>query len=150
MPQSLARTLLHLIFSTKHRQPVLSAEVQGKLFPYIGGILRERESPSLCIGGHVDHVHILFLLSKNLALAKVVEDVKKVSSKWIKTQGVEFHDFHWQNGYGSFSVSQSNAPAVTRYIQNQETHHRRRTYQEELREFLRKHEVEFDERYLWD
>jgi len=150
MPQSLARTLLHLIFSTKHRQPVLTPEVQEIMFPYLGGILREIECPAIYIGGHVDHVHILFHLSKNMALAKAVEEVKKGSSKWIKKQGMGLGDFHWQNGYGSFSVSQSNAPAVVRYIERQFEHHRKRTFQDEFREFLHKHGVEFDERYVWD
>ena len=92
----------------------------------------------------------MFCLSKNRALSKVVEEDKKGSSRWIKTKGKRYANFHWQNGYGAFSVSQSNAPRVRRYIADQEEHHRRRTFQDEFRAFLRRHAVEFDERYVWD
>ena len=144
------KNLIHLIYSTKHREPCLTPAVRPDLYAYLGGILREWHSPSLRIGGVADHVHILFQLSKNVALAKVVEEVKKGSSKWIKTRGAEFARFHWQNGYGAFSVSPSNTDAVVQYIDGQEEHHRRRTFQDEFREFLRRHGVEFDERYVWD
>ena len=107
MPQSLAKNLIHLIYSTKDRAPCLSPKIRDGLFAYKSGILKEWKSPSLLIGGVADHVHVLFCLSKNHALAKVIEELKKGSSKWLKTQGPEFRGFHWQAGYGAFSVSQS-------------------------------------------
>jgi len=116
----------------------------------MSGILKDWDSPAIIIGSVADHAHLLFRLSKNHALSKVVEHVKKGSSKWIKTQGSRYADFHWQAGYGAFSVSQSNAPRVKTYIANQEEHHRERNFQDEFRAFLRRHQVEFDERYVWD
>src|SRR5262249_22149683 len=142
--QSLVKNLVHLIYSTKHRTPCLHAEIRPALYAYQAGILQNWDSPALLIGGVADHVHVLFSLSKNHALAKVVEEVKRGSSKWIKTQGPEFHDFHWQNGYGAFSVSPSNADAVKAYVEKQDEHHRKMTFQEEFREFLKRHGVEFD------
>jgi putative transposase len=97
-----------------------------------------------------DHVHILYSHSKNHSPATIVEEVKKASSKWLMTKGAAYASFHWQNGYGDFSVSQSNVPEVVKYIGGQKEHHRRKTFQEEYREFLKRHEVEFDERYVWD
>jgi REP element-mobilizing transposase RayT len=150
MPQSLAKNLIHLIYSTKHRTPCLAPEVRSRLFAYKAGILKEWDSPALVIGGVADHVHLLFRLSKNHALVKVIEEVKQGSSKWLKTQGNEFCDFHWQAGYGAFSVSQSNVEQVKRYIEQQEEHHRTRTFQDELRALLKRHGIEYDERYVWD
>ncbi|MGQ0635020.1 MAG: IS200/IS605 family transposase [Planctomycetaceae bacterium] len=150
MSQSLAKNLIHLVFSTKHRAPLINKLVQPDLYKYLGGILSKWDSPSINIGGVADHVHLLFCLSKNHALSTVVEHVKKGSSKWIKTQGPEFASFHWQAGYGAFSVSQSSAPRVKGYIRDQEEHHRSRSFQDEFRAFLRVHEVQFDELYVWD
>jgi REP element-mobilizing transposase RayT len=150
MPQSLAKNLVHLIYSTKNRTPCLNREVLVRLFAYQAGILKEWESLALVIGGVTDHIHSLFCLSKNHALAKVIEEVKKGSSKWLKTQGSAFRDFHWQAGYGAFSVSQSNVEEVRRYIEQQEEHHRGRSFQEEFLAFLRRHGMEYDERDLWD
>lgn len=150
MAQSLAKNLIHLIFSTKHRQPLLTPEIRPDIHAYLGGILRELDCPSLCIGGVADHVHILFQLSKNLALSKAIEELKKSSSKWVKTKSPSLKDFYWQNGYGAFSVSPSNTPTVIRYIERQEEHHRKLSFQDEFRQFLRRHQVEFDEQYVWD
>jgi REP element-mobilizing transposase RayT len=150
MPQSLSKILVHLIFSTKNRTPILLKSVRPDLHKYLSGILEEWDSPGIVIGSVADHAHILFTLSKNHALSKVVEHVKKGSSKWLKTQGARYSNFHWQAGYGAFSVSQSNVPRVKLYIINQEEHHRVRGFQDELRAFLRRHQVEFDERYVWD
>ncbi len=150
MPQSLVKNLVHLVFSTKHRTACLDDEVRPRLWAYQVGILQQWDSPALVIGGFTDHVHLLFALSKNHALKKIVEEVKKGSSIWIKEQSPQLGDFHWQNGYGAFSVSESNAAAVRTYIQNQERHHRTMSFQDELRELLRRHGVEFDERYVWD
>jgi putative transposase len=150
MSQSLCRTLVHLVFSTKNRVPYLVSRIHEPLRAYLGGILRNQESPVLSVGPVADHVHILFSQSTNHALAELVEEVKKSSSKWFKTQGVEFGDFHWQAGYGAFSVSASRVPAVERYIRSQEKHHHKNTFQEEFRRFLKEYEIEHDERYVWD
>jgi putative transposase len=150
MSQSLAKNLLHLIFSTKHRLPLLTADIRPEMNAYLAGILRSWESPAIIVDSVEDHAHLQFALSKNFALKKVVEEVKKGSSKWIKTKGPSFADFHWQAGYGVFSVSQSNVPAVRGYIVNQEEHHRKMTFQDEFRRLLHRHGIEYDERYIWD
>jgi putative transposase len=151
MPQSLVKNLIHLVYSTKHRQPWIPEDVREGLFAYQAGIFRQWESPALVIGGVEDHVHALFSLSKNHALKKVVEEVKKGSSKWMKTEdGTGNSEFHWQNGYAGFSVSQSNVEEVSKYIESQAEHHRRMTFQDELRDLFRRHGLEFDERYVWD
>jgi putative transposase len=150
MPQSLSQLFVHLVFSTKHRAPIISDTIREELHAYLIGILRERDCPSLMIGSVEDHIHILFVLSKNMALSKIVGELKAVSSKWIKSRGPSFHDFQCQNGYGAFSTSQSNVAAVRGYIANQKQHHHKTTFQEELRKFLEKHKLEYDERYLWD
>lgn len=150
MPQSLVKNLVHLVFATKHRRPWLLDDVRDSLFAYQAGVFQQWESPALVIGGIEDHVHALFSLSKNHALKKIVEEVKKGSSKWMKTDGTKNKGFHWQNGYAAFSVSESNVPEVRRYIENQREHHRKMTFQEELRTLLTRHGVGFDERYVWD
>jgi putative transposase len=125
--------------------------VRDKLFAYQAGIFKEWESPALIIGGVDDHVHALFSLSKNYALKKIVEEVKKGSSKWMKTsEGTRNNEFESQNGYAGFSVSQSNAPAVSKYVEQQEGHHQRMSFQDELRSLFARHEIDFDERYVWD
>jgi REP element-mobilizing transposase RayT len=116
----------------------------------MAGICKKWESPALVIGGVDDHVHLLISLSKNHALKTIVEEVKKGSSKWMKSNGARNSKFYWQKGYGAFSVSQSNVAAVKRYIERQETHHKTMTFQDELRALFHKHGIEFDERYVWD
>ena len=150
MPQSLVRIIVHLIYSTKHRVPFITPNVLPKLIAYQAGIYKDLGSPAIEIGGTADHMHALFLLSKTSELCDVVEAVKKGSSKWLKTQGPAFSDFYWQGGYGAFSVSQSHVEKVQQYILNQEEHHQTMTFQEEFRKFLKKYNVEYDERYVWD
>jgi REP element-mobilizing transposase RayT len=150
MPQSLALNLIHLIYSTKNRTACLTPDIRPKLFAYQAGIFHQWESPALIIGGETDHVHALFVLSKNHTLVKVIEEVKRGSSKWLKDQCGSFSQFHWQNGYGAFSVSQSSVARVRRYIEEQTEHHRKRSFQEEFRLFLKRYGVEYDERYVWD
>jgi REP element-mobilizing transposase RayT len=150
MPQSLSRILVHLVFSTKDRAPVLTPLIRAELHPYLDAVLTDNNCPSLQVGGVADHLHMLFGLSRSLSIADVVEIVKVGSSKWIKTKGEDFGRFQWQTGYGAFSVSQSNADDVVRYIRNQEEHHRRMTFQEEFRRFLELHRIEYDERNVWD
>lgn len=150
MPQSLVKNYLHIIFSTKYRQSLILPEIEGELFNYLGGICKNLECNPVLVGGHKDHIHILCLLSQKITLMKLIEEVKSHSSKWIKTKGDKYHNFYWQNGYGAFSVNPSEIDIVREYIANQEEHHRRRTFQEEYLAFLKKYNVDYDERYLWD
>ena len=148
MPQSLASVLIHLIFSTKNREPTIPHQLLPQLHAYIVGILANLQCPSLRTGGVVDHTHPLFSLLRTAAIAEVVEEVQKGSSKWMKQQGVP--EFAWQAGYAAFSVSESQKVAVIRYIEQQEEHHKRQSFQEEVRAFLTRHGVTYDERYVWD
>jgi REP element-mobilizing transposase RayT len=116
----------------------------------MSGIVRQHKSYVHEIGGMEDHVHLLLSLPRTLALSKLVEEVKKSSSKWIKTRGIDYRDFSWQNGYGAFSIGQSNMDALRLYIQNQHEHHKKMTFQEEYRSFLSKYCIAFDEKYVWD
>jgi putative transposase len=139
-----------MVFSTKHRMPVLSPQIRTELFPYLATVLTSNESPSLQVGGFSDHVHLFFGLSRKMTIARIAEMVKTSSSKWIKTKGPQFREFHWQGGYAAFSVSESGANAVARYIKRQDEHHRRRSFQDELRASLNRYRIPFDERYVWD
>jgi len=151
MPQSLARVLVHIVFSTKNRYPFLSdKDIRGEMHAYIGGTCNEIECPVLTVGGVADHVHVLCALSRNLSIAKVVGDIKRGSSKWIKTKGRMLTKFAWQNGYGVFSVGQSEVERARQYIVGQEDHHRKKTFQDEYRSFLKEYGVEYDDRYVWD
>lgn len=150
MSQSLVRNYMHIVFSTKHRQKFITEEIENDLYKYLGGISNNLECVPVKIGGYFDHVHLLILLSKNIALVKYIEKIKSNSSKWIKTQGEDFKNFYWQGGYGAFSVNPSEVDVVIKYIENQKEHHRTRTFQEEYRAFLKKYKVEYDERYVWD
>ncbi|MCK4626981.1 MAG: IS200/IS605 family transposase [Phycisphaerae bacterium] len=150
MAQSLARIITHIIFSTKYRKPMIPPEIREELNAYLGGILKRYDCSPIEINCPPDHAHILCCLSKNHALAEILEEVKKGSSKWMKKQSPSLRDFYWQGGYGASSVSQSNVAAVRKYIANQQEHHRKLTFQEEFRAFLKRHQIEFDERYVWD
>jgi REP element-mobilizing transposase RayT len=150
MPQSLAKIYVHLIFSTKNREPLLPRSVQPDLHAYLGGILRDLESPIVEVNSEPDHVHVLFVLARTRALSDVVGQLKSGSSAWLKTKGAAFNGFHWQNGYGAFSVSQSGVDEVIEYIRRQHDHHQRVSFQDEFRAFLRRYEIEFDEGYVWD
>ncbi len=150
MPQSLAHNVIHLVFSTKERHPFISKDVRDDLNGYLVGILRQSECHSIIVNAELDHVHILFILSKNRALKDVVRELKAGSSRWLKGKGQFFENFQWQGGYGAFSVSQSNVPAVVKYIRGQEDHHKKTTFKDELKKLLVKHGVAFDEHYLWD
>jgi REP element-mobilizing transposase RayT len=150
MPQSLSSILVHLIFSTKNREPFISTAIEPELHLYMAKIFRELKSPSLTIGGTDDHLHILFSLGRTIQVADLVQEVKTESSKWIKTKGQEFEDFHWQRGYGAFSIGQSEVATLKRYIAGQRIHHQRVTFQDEYRKFLKSYGVDYDERYVWD
>jgi REP element-mobilizing transposase RayT len=138
------------VFSTKARPPILHESIRGELYAYLAGALRNLKCPAIKIGGTADHMHVLCLLSKNLALARLVEEFKTGSSKWLKTKGQEFQSFHWQGGYGGFSVGESGLEAATRYIERQEEHHRKMSFQDEYRKLLEKYRVPYDERFVWD
>jgi len=150
MPQSLSSILIHLIFSTKNHEPFITEEIEKELYPYMATIFKGLKSPSLTIGGTTDHVHVLFSLSRVINIADLVEEVKTESSKWIKTKGAEFRNFHWQRGYGAFSIGQSQLSSVKRYIARQKVHHQRVKFQDEYRKFLKSYGIDYDERYVWD
>jgi putative transposase len=149
MSQSLSHLIVHVVFSTKDRRPFLhSEEIRIETYAYMAGILKNLQCHPIKIGGVDDHVHILSSLSKNIAFAELIGRVKGSCSKRLREKGIL--GFAWQNGYGAFSVSESNVEAVTAYICAQAEHHRKFSYQEELRELLKRHRVAFDERYLWE
>ncbi|SRR5258708_3540898 len=150
MPQSLSRILVHLVFSTKNRERFLTTALQTELHPYLAGVLKGIDCPSLQVGGVEDHVHLFYGLSRTRTIADIVETVKTSSSKWIKTKGAALAGFHWQSGYGAFSVSQSDADAVAAYVVNQAKHHQKMSFQDEYRRLLERYKVQFDERYVWD
>ena len=150
MPQSISYVYGHITFSTKNRYPFIDNNIKTSLFEYIAGICKRLECYPIKVGGHKDHVHILCTLSKNILQTKLLEEIKKGSSKWIKTQGEKYRNFYWQSGYGIFSVNPSELDVVVHYISNQEEHHRNKSFQEEYLAFLKKYKVKYDERYLWD
>jgi|SRR6185369_10664933 REP element-mobilizing transposase RayT len=151
MPQSLSAVYLHLVFSIKERRTLLAdVDIRARLHAYIGAASRELDCPALEVGGVADHVHILARNGRGIAQADWVKEVKRVSSRWMKTQGSVFRDFEWQRGYAVFSVSPSNLDRVRSYVAAQELHHRRFDYQGELRALLKRHSLEWDERYIWD
>jgi len=142
--------MTHVIFSTKNRAALITSEIEPELFAYMGGILKNNESRLLSAGGTADHIHLLISQSKNITLSALMKDVKKDSSSWIKTKGKEFRNFHWQDGYGAFSIGMSDIAAVKQYIASQKEHHRKRSFQEELIQILNEYDIEYDERYLWN
>jgi putative transposase len=150
MPQSLSKVYVHLTFSTKKRESLIIPEFQDRIFKYMGGICTGLECTPIQIGGHKDHVHLLCLLSRKVAQMKLVEEVKKQSSKWIKSIDESFRNFYWQDGYGIFSVNPTEIDVVVEYIKNQQEHHKTKSFQVEFRAFLKKYEIEYDERYVWD
>jgi REP element-mobilizing transposase RayT len=150
MGQSLVQNYIHLIFSTKYGKPLIHAPVEAELHAYLGGICNRMDCQTIIVGGFTDHVHLLFKLSKKSTLIKLVEEVKSHSSKWIKTKGDAYNKFYWQDGYGAFSVSSGQVEAVKTYIDNQHEHHTKRTFQEEYLWFLKKYNIDYDERYVWD
>lgn len=151
MPQSLSAVYLHLVFSTKERRPFLrDKSVREALHSQLGGISKNLECPPILIGGVEDHVHILARLGRTVTQAGWVKELKRVSNAWLKEQGREYSDFQWQGGYADFSVSQSNLEQVKKYIAGQEEHHRKMNFQDELRALLRKHDLGWEEKYVWD
>jgi len=150
MPQSLSKVYLHIAFSTKSRAPLIFSDIENELHKYIAGILKNLNCPPIKINGMQDHIHILCLLSRTITISDLLKEIKRDSSKWIKTKDKRFRTFYWQNGYGAFSVSQSNVKEVKLYIEKQKEHHKIYSFQEEFIKLLEKYEIEYDERYIWD
>ena len=151
MPQSLSAVYIHLVFSTKERRPFLrDRNMRESLHAYLGGISKTLDCPPIIVGGTEDHVHLLARFARTITQAEWVKELKRVSNLWLKEQSRTYADFQWQGGYADFSVSPSSLERVKRYIANQEDNHRKLSFQDELRALLRKHKVEWDERYVWD
>jgi REP element-mobilizing transposase RayT len=150
MSQSLVQIYVHLVYSTKNRQRFLdSLDKRNRLYAYLAGIHKNRKSPAVIIGGVEDHVHVLCRLGKTIDISALIRDTKKDSSTWIKSE-LSIDDFHWQSGYGAFSISPAHVPALTKYIENQEEHHKKVSYQDEFRKLCEKYGLTIDERYVWD
>ncbi len=151
MPQSLSAVYIHLVFSTKDRRPFLrDPALRAALHSYLGGVSKKLDCPPLQVGGVEDHVHLLARFGRTVTQADWVKERKRVTNGWLKDYGRDFADFEWQGGYADFSVSQSNLEQVKQYIVGQEEHHRKVSFQDELRALLRRHEIEWDEKYVWD
>ncbi|BCU76885.1 transposase [Luteolibacter sp. LG18] len=151
MAQSLSAVYLHLVFSTKDRHPYLGhRETREEMHAFLGGISRQLDCPPIIVGGVEDHVHLLARQARTISQADWVKELKRASSLWIKDRDPSLKRFAWQAGYGAFSVSVSNLETVAEYVDRQEEHHRKSTFQEELRILLKKHRMEWDERYVWD
>jgi putative transposase len=151
MPQSLAQIYLHIVFSTKGRRPWLKQDaLREELHAYLGGTCNQLDCPVLRVGGVADHVHILCRLGRSITIADLVRELKRESSKWIKSRATAAKEFRWQNGYGAFSISPGHVPGLRAYIDGQEEHHKEETFQDELRRLFKKYGLEWDERYVWD
>jgi REP element-mobilizing transposase RayT len=150
MSQSLAKVYIHIVFSTKHRRNLIDNNIEASLYEYLGGICRGLECNPVRIGRYKNHVHVLCLLSRKIAIMKLLEELKKQSSKWIKTKNMLYSDFYWQDGYGIFSVNPKGIDKIIEYIENQHEHRKQFSFQEEFRAFLHKYNIDYDERYVWD
>ena len=150
MAQSHSSILVHLVFSTKERAPFLIPDIRTELFRYLSGILVGESATPHAIGGVADHVHLLLTLPRTKTIATLAEALKTSSSKWLKTKGNEFRPFSWQHGYGAFSVSHSQLSSVSNYIRSQERHHSQFDFKHEMRVLLSRHDIAFDEDYLWN
>lgn len=150
MPSTYSKLIYHVIFSTKHREPLITPALRADLYPYIAGIVRGQDGVLFEIGGMPDHIHVVIQIKPDVSVAEIVRLVKANSSKWANERPDSGGGFAWQRGYGAFTVSLSQLDAVREYVRGQEEHHRHKTFQEEFVEFLKRHGVEFDERYLWD
>ncbi len=150
MAQTLVKLYIHIVFSTKNRANLILSEIEEELFAYIGGIANNNNSKLIAANGTENHIHLLISMSKIIELSELVGDIKRSSSKWIKTKGISFHSFQWQDGYGAFSVGYTQIEDVKKYIANQKIHHEKNTFEDEFRYFLRKYDMDYDERYVWD
>jgi REP element-mobilizing transposase RayT len=151
MSQSLVQVYLHLVFSTKNRQPFLKdVEFRERTHAYLAGTCNKLETPAIKVGGVEDHVHILCRLAKTLDISTLIREIKRESSKWVKDECPTLSEFHWQAGYGAFSISPSHVDGLVRYIENQVEHHKVESFQDEFRRLCAKYGVAIDERYVWD
>lgn len=150
MGQSLVKNYMHIVFSTKHRRPAIDYSIEDELHHYLGGICNRMDCQPLRVGAYYDHIHILCMLSKKITLASFMQELKSNSSKWIKTKGNQYENFYWQDGYGCFSVSPNQIDKLTNYIANQHEHHKNISFIEEYRNFLDAHNIDYDEKYVWD
>ena len=149
MSHTFVNALFHCAFSTRGRRQLITAPLQSRLWPFMGGIAREHGMKALAVGGVEDHAHVLLSLPTTVTIAQALQVIKGGSSKWIHDTFPEHRDFAWQEGYGAFSIGVSQVVDTITYIQSQPKHHRKKTFQEEFLAFLKKHGVEYDERYLW-
>ena len=150
MPQSLAQILIHFVFSTKNRNGLLTDDVRDELHPYIGGIVENHRGTLLKAGSATDHIHLLVAHPRTCSPSELVQEIKTGSSRWLKTKDIRMADFHWQTGYGAFSISPAHRPALEKYISCQAEHHCKVTFQDEYRRLLNKYGLQCDERYVWD
>lgn len=150
MPQSLSKIILHIVFSTKYRAPLIFKEFCSEMYSYLGAVCKSQNCNPIMIGGAPDHIHIASTFPRTITVSDLLEEIKKSSSKWFKGKDERLRNFEWQCGYGAFSVSESQLGNLIHYIERQEEHHRRRTFKEEYLELLEKYNVEYDEKYLWD
>ena len=150
MPQSLSHVIIHLVFSTKNRAPLIGPEIESKLHAYLASVIRDTQSECYRIGGMPDHVHCAIRLARTVSQSELVELLKRSSSKWMKTQGSNYKSFSWQRGYGCFSISRTHLDKLITYISNQAEHHRHVSFQDEYRSLCKKNGVDFDENYVWD
>ncbi len=150
MSQSLSKLFVHIIFHIKRSSIPIGREIEDELYAYMASLVKDNSSVPIIINGVMDHVHVLCIMSKNVSLAHLVEKIKGQSSRWIKIRDEKYNRFIWQGGYAGFSVSPSVVETTKRYIRNQKEHHRDKYYKEELIEFLKLYEIDYDPRYLWD
>lgn len=150
MGQSLVKNYVHIIFSTKYRQRLIHPPVEEELYAYMGGICNAMGCSVIKVGGYQNHVHILCLMSRKIPMMELLKELKARSSKWVKSKGAGYENFFWQDGYAAFSVNPRGVERVRAYIANQHAHHRRKEFEKEFLGFLKKYQVEYDERYVWD
>lgn len=149
MAQTLTKLFVHIVFSTRLRQPLITPEIEPELYAYIGGVCKSNGSVLTAAGGATDHIHLLVSMSKSITVSDLLLEIKRDSSSWIKRGRPSFAGFHWQDGYGAFTIGESQVGALRKYFAGQKEHHKRVSFQDEFRDLLRKYKVEFDERYVW-
>lgn len=150
MPHSLFKVLVHIVFSTKNRADLIAPEIEDALFRYMHGIVDNTGSKLIIAGGTANHIHLLISAGKLTYIPDLIGDIKRSSSVWIKKQNVKFGNFYWQQGYGAFSIGQSQVETVVSYIKRQKEHHKKQDFKDEIRALLKKYEIEYDEQYVWD
>ena len=150
MPQSLFKFLAHIVFSTKNRVDLITPEIENDLFGYIHGIVENNDAKLIIANSTTNHIHLLVSLPRKIDISKLIGDIKRDSSVWIKKQNARFAEFYWQRGYGAFSIGQSQVETVVNYIKNQKEHHKKQDFKDEYRTLLKKYKIEYDERYVWD